>query len=74
MPAGFFGKLPSKRDFVASGASRAFLELWEPWLQASLATSRQTLGDGLADRLQPRADLALLARRAISPAKRSSAR
>jgi len=45
MPAGFFGKLPAKRDFVASGASRAFLEMWEPWLQASLATSRQLLGD-----------------------------
>ena len=45
MAAGFFGKLPSKRDFVASGASRPFLDLWEPWLQASLATSRQTLGE-----------------------------
>lgn len=45
MSAGFFGKLPAKRDFVATGASRAFLEMWEPWLQASLATSRQTLGD-----------------------------
>ncbi|MDE3177629.1 MAG: type VI secretion system-associated protein TagF [Pseudomonadota bacterium] len=44
MPAGFFGKLPAKRDFVAQGASRAFLETWEPWLQASLATSRQLLG------------------------------
>ncbi len=46
MSAGFFGKLPAKRDFVASGTSRAFLEMWEPWLQASLATSRQSLGDG----------------------------
>jgi type VI secretion system protein ImpM len=46
MPAGFFGKLPAKRDFVASGTSRAFLETWEPWLQASLATSRQILGEG----------------------------
>lgn len=45
MPAGFFGKLPAKRDFVAYSASRAFLDLWEPWLQASLATSRQTLGE-----------------------------
>jgi type VI secretion system protein ImpM len=45
MPAGFFGKLPAKRDFVASGTSRPFLEFWEPWLQASLATSRQMLGD-----------------------------
>jgi type VI secretion system protein ImpM len=48
MPAGFFGKLPAKRDFVASGASRAFLDMWEPWLQASLATSRQTLGENWA--------------------------
>jgi type VI secretion system protein ImpM len=45
MPAGFFGKLPSKRDFVASGVSRRFLEAWEPWLGASLATSRQSLGE-----------------------------
>jgi type VI secretion system protein ImpM len=44
MPAGFFGKLPSKRDFVASGASRAFLDMWEPWLQGSLAASRLALG------------------------------
>jgi type VI secretion system protein ImpM len=45
MPAGFFGKLPSKRDFVASGASRPFLDMWEPWLQGSLASSRLTLGE-----------------------------
>src|SRR6185437_14844380 len=43
--AGFFGKLPAKRDFVAYQASRPFLDLWEPWLQASLATSRLTLGE-----------------------------
>src|SRR5579863_8823798 len=46
MSAGFFGKLPAKRDFVAAATSRAFLDVWEPWLQASLATSRQTLGAG----------------------------
>lgn len=45
MPAGFFGKLPAKRDFVAYSASRPFLDMWEPWLQASLATSRQMLGE-----------------------------
>jgi type VI secretion system protein ImpM len=49
MPAGFFGKLPAKRDFVAFGVSRPFLELWEPWLQASLATSRQLLGEAWAE-------------------------
>jgi type VI secretion system protein ImpM len=45
MPAGFFGKLPAKRDFVASGATRPFLDMWEPWLQGSLAASRLALGD-----------------------------
>ena len=49
MPAGLFGKLPAKRDFVALNASRAFLEVWEPWLQASVATSRQTLGEAWID-------------------------
>jgi type VI secretion system protein ImpM len=44
MPAGLFGKLPSKRDFVAVGAPRGFLQVWEGWLQAGVATSRQTLG------------------------------
>ena len=43
MPAGFFGKLPAKRDFIAANASRRFLEVWEPWLQASVATSKQML-------------------------------
>jgi type VI secretion system protein ImpM len=46
MPAGLFGKLPAKRDFVAANAPRRFLEVWEPWLQSSVATSRQMLGAG----------------------------
>jgi type VI secretion system protein ImpM len=46
MAAGLYGKLPAKRDFVASNAPRRFLETWEPWLQASVATSRQTMGEG----------------------------
>lgn len=44
MTAGLFGKLPSKRDFIAVRAPRRFLEVWEPWLQAGLAASRQSLG------------------------------
>ena len=71
MPAGLFGKLPAKRDFVAANVSRRFLEVWEPWLQASVATSRQMLGDGWTRCLQSRADLALLARRRVSAARRS---
>ena len=45
MAAGLYGKLPAKRDFVAANAPRRFLEMWEPWLQASVATSRQTLAE-----------------------------
>ncbi len=44
MSAGLFGKLPAKRDFVAANAARRFLEVWENWLQAGVATSRQVMG------------------------------
>jgi len=43
MAAGLFGKLPAKRDFIGANASRRFLELWEPWLQAGVAMSKQML-------------------------------
>ena len=46
MAAGLFGKLPAKRDFIGANASRRFLEVWEPWLQASVATSKQMLNAG----------------------------
>ena len=49
MTAGLFGKLPAKRDFIGTNASRRFLEVWEPWLQASVATSKQMLGDAWID-------------------------
>jgi type VI secretion system protein ImpM len=45
MSAGLFGKLPAKRDFIGMNASRRFLEVWEPWLQAGVAMSKQMLGD-----------------------------
>jgi type VI secretion system protein ImpM len=49
MSAGLFGKLPAKRDFIAANAPRRFLEVWEPWLQAGVATSKQILGAKWAD-------------------------
>ena len=49
MTAGLFGKLPAKRDFIGTNASRRFLEVWEPWLQASVAMSKQMLGDAWID-------------------------
>ncbi len=45
MGCGLFGKLPAKRDFVSDGAPRAFLDPFERWLQGSIASSRQTMGE-----------------------------
>ena len=44
MTCSLYGKLPSKRDFVAVRALRAFLDAWEPWLQAAISSSRDELG------------------------------
>jgi type VI secretion system protein ImpM len=46
MPAGLFGKLPARRDFVAAGVSRGFLDVWENWAPAALIASREKLGAG----------------------------
>ena len=48
MPAGLFGKLPAKRDFIATMAPRRFLDAWS-LLQTSLAASRYTLGASWGD-------------------------
>ena len=41
---GLYGKLPSKRDFIALRLPSGYLEAWEDWLQASVAASREQLG------------------------------
>src|SRR5262245_52262070 len=46
MRCGLYGKLPSKRDFVAIGTPRALLDVWEPWMQAGISASRVELGGG----------------------------
>jgi type VI secretion system protein ImpM len=43
MACSLFGKLPSKRDFVAVDAPRRFLTVWENWLQAGIAASREQM-------------------------------
>jgi type VI secretion system ImpM family protein len=45
MQCGLYGKVPAKRDFIAIGAPREFLNAWEPWLQAAISASRTTLGE-----------------------------
>jgi len=44
MACGLYGKLPSKRDFIAIGAPRDFLAVWEPWLQGGVSASRMAMG------------------------------
>ena len=45
MGFGLFGKLQSKRDFIAIATPRAFLSTWEPWVQGGISASRTALVD-----------------------------
>lgn len=44
MTLALFGKLPSKRDFVAVDMPRDLLRLWEAWLQGSVSAAQNSLG------------------------------
>jgi len=46
---GFFGKLPGLGDFVTRRLPQDFLRVWDPWLQRSLAQSRDALGEDWLD-------------------------
>jgi type VI secretion system protein ImpM len=46
---GFFGKLPSRRDFVRIGLSRAFADAWDQWLHAVIPPARQALAESWDD-------------------------
>jgi type VI secretion system protein ImpM len=43
--AGFYGKIPSRGDFVRSGLPRGFIDPWDRWMQQAMAASRIVLGD-----------------------------
>jgi type VI secretion system protein ImpM len=43
--AGFFGKVPSRGDFVQRTLPASFIAPWDRWLQAGIAGSQETLGD-----------------------------
>jgi type VI secretion system protein ImpM len=45
MRCSLFGKLSAKRDFIALSVPRNFLSAWEPWMQGSVAASRNNLGE-----------------------------
>jgi len=42
---GFFGKIPSRGDFVQAGLSRPFIQAWDDWLQAILPACQRLTGD-----------------------------
>jgi len=42
---GFYGKLPSMGDFVSRRLPKDFISFWDEWLQNSMATSRDALGE-----------------------------
>jgi len=42
---GFYGKIPSRGDFVRSGLPHAFIDPWDCWLQQRIAASREELGE-----------------------------
>ena len=42
---GFFGKLPSRGDFLRAGLPRGFTDPWDDWLQQAISGSREVLGE-----------------------------
>lgn len=42
-PAGYYGKLPARADFVGRRLARTVIECWDNWLQQCLARSQTTL-------------------------------
>jgi type VI secretion system protein ImpM len=44
LATGWYGKLPSRGDFVGRGLPRALLRAWDGWLQRALAAAQQELG------------------------------
>jgi type VI secretion system protein ImpM len=44
-----FGKVRTRRDFIAVATPRPFLAVWESWLQTVMAASREALRDGWND-------------------------
>ncbi len=47
---GWYGKLPALGDFASRRLPPGFIATWDDWLQRSLATSRQALGERWLDR------------------------
>jgi type VI secretion system protein ImpM len=46
---GFFGKVPTRGDFVRRGLPASFITPWDRWLQEGIAGSQEILGDAWLD-------------------------
>jgi type VI secretion system protein ImpM len=46
---GFFGKVPTRGDFVRRGLPTSFITPWDRWLQEGIADSKAILGDAWLD-------------------------
>ncbi|HKM64667.1 MAG TPA: type VI secretion system-associated protein TagF, partial [Acidisphaera sp.] len=42
---GFYGKIPSRGDFVRAGLPAGFVTAWDTWLQGVLPGARDILGE-----------------------------
>ncbi len=49
LPLGFFGKLPSRGDFVQANLPTDFVSAWDDWLQQILVSSQASLADAWLD-------------------------
>lgn len=48
-PPGYYGKVPTRGDFVTRRLPRSFLDSWDSWLQRAVAASRSMLGEAWLD-------------------------
>jgi type VI secretion system protein ImpM len=46
---GYFGKIPSRGDFLSFGLPREFLDPWDDWVQTALEQSRERFSDQWLD-------------------------
>lgn len=46
---GYYGKIPSKGDFISRHLPRSFVEPWDTWLQAGMAASQEKLNERWLD-------------------------